>query len=196
MGNQHDRVARDHGRREGVDDAEEGLTGLVGGGIRHHDAAWFGDREVEVGACDRIGLARQLCIFIGPAGKPHPFIDCSVHLCGGCAGTDPFTGPNLGDELLPPALQHLGDPIEHLAAVITRGTSPTRLGRPGCRHRITRVFPTGLGDVGEVGAFRSAHRQRVATLASGKLPPDVELVGLFHIEPGHFFAPGPVLGRR
>lgn len=71
--------------------------------------------EVEEGAGDRVGAARDLGDLVRPARVPDPAVDRGVHQRGGLLRADALGGGHLGGELLAAALQHLGHPVQHLA---------------------------------------------------------------------------------
>src|SRR5690606_20957287 len=89
------------------------------------------------------------------------------------------------DECLDSVLDHLGDPVEDLSAVVAGATCPSRLGIPGMAHRIAQILARCPGNSrhhlspgveGRVGATR---------LPAGELASYVQLVGLADVEPAH-----------
>src|SRR6266536_6716032 len=88
-------------------------------------------REVEIGAGDRVGGAQHLRDLVRPAGVPDPAVDRLVDRVAGRPPAGAVGGRDLVDELLAPALQHLGDPVDDLAAVIGGEPGPARERSPG-----------------------------------------------------------------
>jgi hypothetical protein len=78
-----------------------------------------------------------------------------VHHLGGPAGGQPLGGGDLGGELVAAALEHLGDAVEDLAAVVRRRAGPAgdRLARGD--DGLARVLARGPRGVGEKAPFAS-----------------------------------------
>ncbi len=110
-------------------------SGGLGGATIRDDAGRLGRGEVEVGPGDRVGRAAQRGDLVGPPRVPDPAVDGRVHELAGLLPGDALGLGDLGDELRPAALQHLGDPVEDLAAVVGGGAATTPEGLPGGRRR-------------------------------------------------------------
>src|SRR5262249_31881660 len=122
-----------------------------------------GYREVEVRAGNRVGRAEHLRQLVGPARVPDEAIDRGMHLvlvaCQVC-------------ELARSRLEHLGDAIEDLAAVVSSHVGPLRLCAGGDANGVANVLsrsPRNVLPFGLVRAPRLRPREGAA---------DEQLVGL------------------
>ena len=90
-----------------------------------------------------------------------------------------------------PALQHLGDPVEDLPAVVGGGARPAgeRLARG--HHRVPGVLARGPGRVGEEVALGRGHGVGPPALRARELPADEQLVGLAYGTTVLIAAPSP-----
>ena len=166
-GDRDDRVAADERRRDPRDEPEQRRLlrrddGDDAGRLRHG--------EVEVRPGHGVRTAEHLRQLVGEPGVPDPTVDRALDLVP--------PRRQLG-ELGNPRLHHLGDPVEHLAAVVRGRRSPLRLRGARRRHGIARVLARGPRDVlalSLVDASRLRARERAA---------DEELVGLLDRQPGH-----------
>ncbi len=134
------------------------------------DAGRLRDREVEVRPGDRVRPAEHLRELVRPARVPDHAID---------RGVDLLRARAVRGEVGAAGLHRLGDPVEHLAAVVGGRPGPAGLRRAGRANGVAEVLARGAGDVlalGEVGAPGLGARERAA---------DVELVRLLDGEPAH-----------
>ena len=143
-------------------------SGGSSGAIDRDDAGRLGHGEVEVRPRDRVRRAEHLRELVGEARVPDPAVDRALDLVA--------AGRELG-ELRRARLHHLGDPVEHLAAVVGGRPRPLRLRRARGDDGVAHVLARGARDVlplGLVGAPRLRARERAA---------DVELVRLLDRQP-------------
>ena len=82
------------------------------------------------------------------------------------------------DELGPPALQQLGDPVQDLAPVVRGRPGPPGDGGPGGDDRVAYVLAGGERGVGAEGTVERGHDVRPAGLAARKGAADEQLVRL------------------
>ena len=147
---------------------------------RGHDAdhpGRLGAREVEVRPGDRVGAAVHLGDLVRPAGVPDPAVDRGVHRAPRAAAEP--SPRDLVDELRPPALQHLRDPVEDLARGCTRWRRPTRRPPPGPRPpRRGRPCARPSAALARNSPARRLHRVGPAGLAARERAADEELVRL------------------
>jgi hypothetical protein len=155
-GERDDGVAADERRRQAGHEAEQ--RRLLGGDDAD-DADRLGRGDVPVRPGDRVERARHLRDLVGPAGVPDPTVDGLAHLVGG--------------ELRPPALEHLGDPVEDLPPVVGGLLGPPRLRGPGGAHGVAHVLAGALRDPLARGDGVGPPR-----LGPGELAADEQLVGL------------------
>src|SRR5439155_15300582 len=87
------------------------------------------------------------------------------------------------DELLPTALQQLGHPVQHLAAVVRGRTGPAGKSLACRGNRVPDVLAGRERGVGQEPAARVVDRVAPAGLGPRESPTDVELVGLRHSDP-------------
>src|SRR6266498_711082 len=90
---------------------------------------------------------------------------------------------HLVDELPAPALEHLGDPVEDLAAVVGGEPGPSGKGTAGGPDRVAHVLAGGAAGVGQRPAAGIGHQVGAPRLGAGKPPADIQLVGLAHLDP-------------
>ena len=148
-----------------------------------HHTGRFRHGEVEVRAGDRVGRAEYGGHLVGPSRVPDPPVDRTVHkgLC--TLGLHTLGGGDLGDELLPTALQQLGHPVQHLAAVVRGRTGPAGKSLACRGNRVPDVLAGRERGVGQEPAARVVDRVAPAGLGPRESPTDVELVGLRHSDP-------------
>src|SRR5690606_9237091 len=103
---------------------------------------------------------------------------------------------DLVDELGATPLEHLGDTVQHLPAVVGRGTRPALHRRAGGDDGVPGILARRLGGVGEEVALGGEHLVGAAGLAARERPADRELVRLRNAEsagisgsPAHADAP-------
>ena len=135
---QHGRVAGGDDRREHADQAEQ--SGLRWREHRH-DPGRLGHAEVEVRARHRVGAPGDLRDLVRPARIPDPPVDSRRHVPGRASPVILFlSNDNLAGELLRPAFEHFGDPVQDLAAVVGRRPGPAGEGLAGRDHGVPGVF--------------------------------------------------------
>src|SRR5581483_7579552 len=106
----------------------------------------------------------------GPAGVPDDAVDRPLDLLDAAAELRELSGARL---------DHLREPVEHLAAVVRGRLRPAGLRRTSRAHRVARVLPRPPRDVLLLGLVRSPR------LAARERAVDEELVRLLHREPAH-----------
>ena len=145
----------DEGRRERARRARRAR--LSSGAMIADDADRLRDREVEVRPGDGVRRAEHLRELVRPARVPDPAVDGRRHLG--------LVADELG-ELGAAALEHLGDAVEHLAAVVRRQRRPSPAA-PSARRGRRRARPCGRP------ARRSRPRPRTCgpTRSAGTCPP-------------------------
>src|SRR5690606_20396686 len=131
---------------------------------------------------DGVRVARDLGDLVGPPGVPDPPVDRGAHRGLGTGPGEPLAGPDVGDELRPPSLEQLRDPVQHLATVVRRRTGPPRLRGAGRADGVARVLAGGHRRVRQERAARRAYLVGAARLRAGERPAHVELVGLADVD--------------
>src|SRR5690606_32832935 len=127
---------------------------------------------------DRVGVPAHLRILVAPARVPDPHVDGRVDLRGRGCGARALLIDDLVDELGAASLEDLGDAVQHLAAVVRRGSGPALHGGTGCDDGIPSVLARRLGGVREEGALGRENLVGASGLAAGEGPADRELVRL------------------
>ena len=167
-GDRDDGVAADERRRDPRDEAEQRRLLRRDDG---DDAGRLGHGEVEVRARRRGSTTPSTCASL--SAKPAYQTQRSI-----ARSTSSRPGRELG-ELGGARLHHLGDPVEHLAAVVRGRRRPLRLRGARGDDGVAGVLARGPRDVLAlrlVGAPRLGARERAA---------DEELVGLLDGQAGH-----------
>ena len=103
------------------------------------DAGRLGDREVEVRAGDRVRRAEHLRELVGEARVPDPAVDRPLDLVLARCSSSANSGSA--------RLHHLGDPVEHLAAVVRGRARPLRLRAARRDDRVAHVLARRARDV-------------------------------------------------
>ena len=89
---------------------------------------------------------------------------------------------DLGGELLPTAVEHLGHAVDHLAAVVGGRGRPAREGLARRDDSVAHVLARGLGGVREQRAGGVVDRVGAARLRARERAADRQLVGLAHAQ--------------
>ena len=179
-GHHHGRVAGGDHRGQDADQAEEAGAGR---GQHGHHAGRLGHAEVEVGPGHRVRRPGHLGDLVRPARVPDPPVDRRGDRAGRGLAARPLGAGDLGGELGGPALQHLGHPVQHLAAVVGGRRGPLGGRGPGRHHGVPGVLARGPGSVREQVPARRADRVGPAGLRPRERAADEQLVGLPHAEP-------------
>ena len=127
-----DDVAPAERRRQAPDESRQGRR--LG---RHDpdDAGGLGDGEVEVGPGDRVDRAGDLRQLVGPARVPDQGLDRLLELSARLRAAAQQI-----HELGAPAVEHLGRPIEDLAAIHGCAAGPARKCGTRSPHGVAKIF--------------------------------------------------------
>ena len=143
---------------------------------RHH-AGWFQHGKIEVRRGDRIHRTEYLLVLVRPTGKIDQAVDRHVDFLPSRALRYALEF-QLGNELLPPPLQHLGDAIQDLSPQVSVRTGPSRLSLARCDGRIPKILAAAATDVRDHLALSVFQREIAPRLGARKLAVDIDLVGL------------------
>src|SRR5690606_1452657 len=89
---------------------------------------------------------------------------------------------DLGDQLVATTLEHLGDAVKDLAAVVRRALRPATERLAGGGDGVAAVLARGLRGVGQEAALRVGDLVGAAGLRAGEGPTDEQLVRLADVE--------------
>src|SRR5690606_6104827 len=128
-------------------------------------------RDVEEGAGNRIEVAVDLGEFVPPPGVPDEGVDRLFHLSTGPTPVR-IRDLDLAHECLETVLDHLGHPVEDLAAVVSGAGRPSRLSLASVADGHAQVLAGGLGDPGHDLATGVVSRKRPARLGAWKVTPE------------------------
>ena len=146
-----DHVAARQRRAERLDQARQ--RRLVG---RHEgdDADRLGHAEGEVRLRDLVDAAQHAGQLVGPARVVHGGLDAGGQLGAGGLGRHARGGGDDARQLVGAGLQHLGQAVEDLAAVVRGAAAPRPERGPRGAHGVAGVLARGQRRVGEVLAGR------------------------------------------
>ena len=187
-GDHHRGVPGGDHRRDDADQPEQAGPG------RRHDRDHAGrlrHAEVEERPGHRVRRPGHLGHLVRPPRVPDPAVDRGRHGPLRLGEVSTLARGDLGGELRRPALQHLGHPVEDLAAVVGGRAGPAAHGGPRGLHRVSRVLARRLGGVGQQRSVRAGHRVGPARLRPRERAADEQLVGLADVQPADGCRPAP-----
>ena len=143
-----------------------------------------GTERLKYGPGHRVRVAGDLRDLVAPPGVPDPAVDGGVTSAprrprpapGPCVQA--LSGRDLRDELVAPALEHLGDPVEHLAAVVRRRAGPAAAAFSAATTASRASLREATAALARKRPSAARHRVGAARLAAREGAADEQLVRL------------------